>query len=162
MRKAALAVVRQDDKRVLGEQLPVAVEMRGENFACRGLFKVSADNLLAPPDDPQFDGGRQPRIDRDVRFEASFGGESENRRTRGVTSDDSEQSGSPARGDDVAGHVPRAAEPLFGALDSDHWHRRFRRDPFDLAEPVLVQHHVADDEHRIGSKRGPRHKLACG
>ena len=68
--------------------------------------------------------------------------------------------GAPWTAPPAARESARAAEPLLGALDAHHGHRRFRRDPFDLAEPVLVEHHVADDEHRIGGQGGRRHELA--
>ena len=53
----------------------------------------------------------------------------------------------PAQGRDVAGHVGRAAEAVFTARHAHHRHRRLGRDAFHFAEPVAVQHHIANHEH---------------
>ena len=47
----------------------------------------------------------------------------------------------------VARDVGRPAGALFAARDLDDGHRRLRRDALDVAEPVAVEHDVADDEH---------------
>ena len=47
----------------------------------------------------------------------------------------------------VARDVGGAAGALLGARDLDHRHRRLGRDALDVAEPVAVEHHVADDQH---------------
>ena len=47
----------------------------------------------------------------------------------------------------VARDVGRAAGALLDAVDLHDRHRRLGRDAADLAEPVAVEHHVADDQH---------------
>src|SRR6185369_8690935 len=63
-----------------------------------------------------------------------------------VVADDRQQRGVRAERRRVAGDVGSAAEAVFLALDLDHRHWRLRRNPADVAEPVTVEHHVADDQ----------------
>ena len=53
---------------------------------------------------------------------------------------------------DVPGDVGRAAEPLLllARVDAHDRHRRLGRDALDGAEPVAVEHRVADDEDARG------------
>ena len=46
----------------------------------------------------------------------------------------------------IAGHVGGATRALFQPFNLDHRHRRFRRDAADIAKPVAVEHHIANDE----------------
>ena len=73
-----------------------------------------------------------------------------------------------ARG--VSCDVRRPARALFRADDLDHGDGRLRRDALHLAEPVAVQHHVADDQnagaaHALAPSRkvvGALHRPALG
>ena len=56
----------------------------------------------------------------------------------------------------VARDVRRAAGALFVALDLHHRHRRLRRNAADFAEPVAVEHDVADDEYARRAQHGQR------
>ena len=75
---------------------------------------------------------------------------------------DGQQRGLRAQRCGVARDVGRAAGSLLGARDLDDRHRRFGRDALDLAEPVAVEHHVADDEHaRARDALAPRRESRC-
>jgi hypothetical protein len=71
-----------------------------------------------------------------------------------VVADGREQAGVCAEGLDVPGHVGGATEPLLllAGIDAHHRHRRFWRDAVDGAEPVAVEHGVADDQDAGGAE----------
>lgn len=64
-----------------------------------------------------------------------------------VATDDAQQPGLAAERHGIARDVGRTAEPLLLTLHVHDRHRRLRRNAVDVAEPVTVEHHVADDEH---------------
>jgi hypothetical protein len=37
-------------------------------------------------------------------------------------------------------------------VDADDWDWRFRRDPFDRAPEISVQHQITDDQHAVTVK----------
>ena len=59
--------------------------------------------------------------------------------------------------DRVARDVRRAAEAIFLALHVHDRHRRFRRNAVHVAEPVTVEHHVADHQHARRAELLARH-----
>ena len=66
--------------------------------------------------------------------------------SRLVVADDADQGHLRAERRGVARDIGRTARPLLAARDLDHRHRRFRRDALNVAEPVAIEHHVADDQ----------------
>jgi hypothetical protein len=50
------------------------------------------------------------------------------------------------------GHVGGAAEPVLLTIEPDHGHRRFRGDALDAAEHEMIEHEVADDQHRVAGE----------
>ena len=64
-----------------------------------------------------------------------------------VVADHRQQRAPRRRAPRVARDVGGAAGTLLAALDLHHRHRRLRRDARDVAEPVAVEHHVADHQH---------------
>ncbi len=50
-----------------------------------------------------------------------------------------------ANGPHVLRDVARSAEGVAAFAHAHHWHRRFRRDAFDVTPQIDVEHGVADD-----------------
>ena len=59
--------------------------------------------------------------------------------------DDAESGDFASERDDVPHDVCGASETVGLLCDLDDWHRRFGRDPADLAPCIGVKHQVADD-----------------
>src|SRR6185312_3655124 len=69
--------------------------------------------------------------------------------TRLVVANESYENAATAKRGDVARDVAGAADIGFTALCGDHGRRRFRRNPRHLAIDELVEHEIADAEHRL-------------
>ena len=75
------------------------------------------------------------------------------RMPRLVVADDAEQRHPRAQRRGVARDVGGAAGTLLAARDLDDRHRRLGRNALDVAEPVAIEHHVADDQHARATDR---------
>ncbi len=51
-----------------------------------------------------------------------------------------------AQRNNIARHIRGSAKAIIAIADTYHGHGSLRRDAADIAEPVAVQHQVADDE----------------
>jgi len=69
-----------------------------------------------------------------------------------VLADQTDKNATCAKARNVASHVPGATDIGLGALYGDHRRRRFRRNARDLAIDELVEHQVADAQHRLADK----------
>jgi hypothetical protein len=92
-------------------------------------------------------GGGERSIGVQMRADRACADQPLDRAAGVVVAEHGQQPGLRADIGDVARHVGRAAEALVGPVHLDHRHRRLGRDALDLAEPVAVEHRVADDEH---------------
>jgi hypothetical protein len=80
-----------------------------------------------------------------------------------VGADHAQQAAVRAQRGRVARHVGGAAEALFALFDAHDRHRRFRRNAADVAEPVAVEHDVADDEDaHVVARGGEGRGGGCG
>ena len=59
----------------------------------------------------------------------------------------------PERGD-VVRDVGGAAEAVVFVIELHHRHRRFRRNAIDPADHEMIEHQVADDQHRVAPREG--------
>ena len=119
--------------------------------ARRGLEIHPQQLLLAAGDDSQLDGGlhaavmMQPGTNAfalEQGFEPGAGL---------VRAHDGQQRHLGTQRRRIARDVGRAARALLFVIDLDDRHRRFGRNALDLADPVAVEHGVADDQHARAS-----------
>jgi hypothetical protein len=52
----------------------------------------------------------------------------------------------------VRRHITRSTRNAAFVVDADDWDWRFRRDPFDRAPEISVQHQITDDQHAVTVK----------
>ena len=120
-----------------------------------GLFlEVDAQQLLRAADDAQLDDRRQPRVALEQGLDAALAEQGFEPVSVLVVADGGDQARVGAERLDVPGHVGGAAEPLLllARMDANDGHRRLGRDAVDGAEPVAVEHGVADDEDAGGGE----------
>ena len=120
----------------------------------RQRLEVDAQQLLLPPDHPQLDRRRQPRIAVKRRAHMLLAEQALERASRLVIANDADQRCLGTQRGDVARNIRRPARTLFAARNSNHRYRRLGRNALDIAKPVAVEHHVADNEHPRGRDRG--------
>ena len=95
--------------------------------------------------------GRPRRIDQQMgldRVAIVVGERARQRAAALVLADDADEDAAGAERGDAARDIAGAAEQLLLARDRDHQRRRFRRDPRHLAIDEMVEHQVADAQHR--------------
>ena len=144
--QAALAIIREDDHIGLRHPLLEVGQLGLQDFVRRRRLEVDAQQLLLAADDAQLDRGVDVAVDMQSGIDLLLFEQAGERAARFVVADDREQAGEGAERRRVARDVGGAAQTFFHALDPDHGHRRFRRNPADLAEPVAVEHDVADHQ----------------
>ena len=89
--------------------------------------------------------------------DAAFAEQLHDALARLVVADHAQQARLRAERGGVARDVGGAAQALFLALHMHDRHRRFRRDAVDVAEPVAVEHDVADHQHARRAELRARH-----
>ena len=146
MGESALGVVGQHQHVAVGEQdLEIGQLVRQHVVAGLGL-EIDAQQLLLPPDHAQLDGGGNARIFVQARDDMLGFNQLPQPCAGLVVADHRQQRYPRAQGRRIARDIGRAAGTLLGALDLDYRHRGLRRDAAHLAEPVAIQHHVADHQ----------------
>jgi len=116
------------------------------------LLEVDAQELLRAADDAQLHDRRQPRVALEERLDAALGEHRLEATAVLVVADRGEQARVRTERLDVPGDVGGAAESflVLVGVDADDRDRRLGRDPLDGAEPVAIEHRVADDEDARG------------
>ena len=148
VRQPALAVVGQDDDVPIGDHPLVVRELVEQDLVTRRGLKVDTQHLLLPSDHAQLhDGGNVTVVVQSGVNVGSFQKLRE-RAPRLIVSDDREQGHVRTKRRGVGRHVRRPARRFLGALafDLDDLHGRLVGNPFYLAVPVAVEHHVPHDE----------------
>src|SRR6185503_5492370 len=143
----ALAVVGKDDHVALGQRAAEVLELGREHLARRRLFEVDAQELLAAADDAQLLRGGQAAVVVQARVDAHFFQQLLERPAGLVAADHREQARARAELGAVPGDVGRTAQALVFAANQNDGYRSLRRNARHLAEPVAVEHHVADHQH---------------
>ena len=144
--QAALAVVGKDH-RIAGSDTALEFGQLGLQDFMRGRrLEVDAQQLLLAADDTQFDRGVDFTVDVQNGIDFTIDQQTGQAAPRFVVADHGQQRRSGAQGHRVARDVGGTARAFLDALDLDHRHRRFRRNPADFAEPVAVEHDIADHQ----------------
>jgi hypothetical protein len=111
-----------------------------------GTFIVHPDHLLVVSDDSCFNCcfscGFRNEGELDA-FVLEHGGQSG---LAPAIPADTDQLWSASQTADIAGHIARATEFVFLALDYDHGYWGFGRNPLHTPELVVVEHDIADDQ----------------
>ncbi|OIQ75656.1 hypothetical protein GALL_426770 [mine drainage metagenome] len=142
----ALAVVGQKHHVVKSELLLVALHHRGEHFVIGLLLEIQPNELLLARDHPQLDRGLERRVLPHGVADGRIHQQGDELATGLVCADHRQQCGlRPERGG-VERDVGSTADPVLVALHAHHRYWRLRRNAIDRAEPVTVEHDVADDE----------------
>ncbi|CUU16974.1 hypothetical protein CDS [Bradyrhizobium sp.] len=146
---------------VVGEQYDVgARDLRQDCVDQLGLDVVGGRHRLLPiraqhvrgkmlGDEADFSRGRPRRIAHQRAFDAGMLRKCRfEPLARIVLADEADKDAARPEGRDIARDVSGAADMDLAALGGDHGRRCFRRDPRHLAIDELVQHDVADAQHR--------------
>src|SRR5436309_2028088 len=112
----------------------------------RGL-EVDAQQLLLATDDTELDGRRQHRVTMERGAHVVLAKKTLQRASLLVVPDDADQRHLRAKRSRVTRDIGRTTGAFLTARDFDDRYRRLRRDSLDLAEPVAIEHDVADDQH---------------
>ena len=152
MGQPALAVVGEQDDSGLGQRAFVRNAHVLQHLVVGLLLEIDAQELLRAADHAQLHRRRQPRVALEQRFDAALLDQRLEPVAVLVVADRGEQAGVRAERLDVPGDVGGAAEPflLLGRMDAHDGHRCLGGDAIDRAEPVAVEHRIADDEHASG------------
>ena len=154
MREPALAVVGQHQHVAVGEQRLEIGQLVRQHFVAGQGLEIDAQQLLLPADHAQLDRGGNARILVQAGDDMLGFDQLAQARAGLVVADHRQQRRPRAQRRRIARDVGRAAGTLLGALDLDHRHRRLGRDAAHLAEPVAIEHHVADHQQpRLGQIR---------
>ena len=149
--EAALAVIGQDHDVDRLHQRLVLGHLRLQQRVGRRHLEIATEQLLLTADHAQLDDRRERRVG--LENGADTGRRKQPRKAAAglVVADNRKQRRAGAKTRRIARNVRGATGTLFGPRHVDDRHRRFRRDPLDVAEPVAIEHHVADDEDaRLG------------
>ena len=147
---------------MLPQRLREDVQVLSQHLALRLAFEVDARHLLLAGHQSQLYGGGQLRIGLQVGADAAGGDQGSQRKPGLVGADHADQPGLRAQVGHVARHVGRTAGAFLGAQHLDHRHRRLGRDAVGVAEPVAVEHHVADNEDAGGGEDRARGQFGLG
>ena len=146
MGQSALAVIRQDHHIGVGQHFLEIRQLAEQHFVTRRRLEIDAQQLLLPPDHAQLDGGIESFIAVQHHVDALVVQQAGQAVARLVLARHRQQGNPGAQRRGIARHVGGAARPLLGATDMHHRHRRLGRNAAHLAEPVTVEHDVADDQ----------------
>src|SRR6185295_4158804 len=120
-------------------------QLGGEHFVTRRRFKIDSQQLLvASTDDAQLDRGFYASIAVKTRVDALAPEELLQPGARLVRTDDRQQAHPGAQRRGIAGDVRGAPGALLFPHYPDDGDGGFGRDALDLAEPVAIEHRVAD------------------
>ncbi len=164
MREPALAVVGEDDHVATLQQRLEVVQLVGEHFAAGRVLEIDAHQLLLAGDHPQLDRGGHRVVPVQHRVHALGRSERCDTLARFVAAHHRQQRHARTQRGRVAGHIRRAARTFLGARNAHDRHRRLGRDAIDVAEPIAIEHHVADDENAGGVefRQGHVHEFGGG
>ena len=112
-------------------------------------------------DDIAVEGAVRAVVVRSPMAHARIGGQAPYAIARLVLSDQPDQGGLPAQGDNIARHVGGATQAVFAARHAHHRHRRLGRNALDFAEPIAVQHDIAHDQNAHAGNRSNRKRTHC-
>ena len=111
-----------------------------------------------PADDAQFGGGRPVGMNQPLVVNAARSELIEQALAVKIIADKAGNRDLTAEPGEVMRDVGRAAQRFLCAGHMRDRHRRFRRDPGDLAVIVFVEHHIADDKD-AAVRRAAGHKV---
>ncbi len=158
MQQAALAVVGEDDGIGLGDEALVIIELRRERFVARRALEVDAQQLLLVADHAQLHRGGKRWIAMQRGLDVFAAHQLLERIAGFVRPDHREKRRTALQRGDVARDVRRATRALFRPAHEHDGNGRFRRDAIDVAEPVAIEHDVADHEDAGAGEVGKRGK----
>ncbi len=147
MREAALAIIGEQHRVVLGQHAFVIRQHRLQDFMVRLILEIDSDQLLRATDDAQLDDGVELRIAAQHGGDALLFEQLAQAPRRLVVADHRQQGALRAQRLDVEGHVGSTPEALLLARNAHHRHRRFGRDAIDRAEPIAVEHRITHHQH---------------
>ena len=159
VRQTALAVVREQNH-VAGVEHPGVIgQLFAQHLAARLRLEIDAQELLLPPDHAQLDRGGERRVAVQAGMDALLRQKALQPLACLVITHDGEQRSARPQCRGIAGHVGRPAGPLLDALHLDNRHRCLGRDAAHFAEPVAVEHGIADhQDSRPGQSFRPHDK----
>jgi hypothetical protein len=152
-----LAVVAHHHRLALRQFAPDAFEHALERRAgqIRAALAIRAHHLLRVSDDAGLDRGRAAAVpDHAAHVDAALAERAEQPDAGFVVPDHADQDRRGTESGQIGRNVARAAQGVTLALDFDHGHRRFVRDPLDASPDVAIEHEIAQHEHAAPREGG--------